>query len=618
MKRSLLSIRAVLKWVHIRGKQALDFLLGDRLHRLAVLAIAIIALYFSFQSLVQRDYIVLTSPVPGATIAGRLEVNGSRMRTAAGYSVRIESQGKLVASSDTLPAAWDTTNTQFPDGSYHTVVKVTGKVLCFPVLSQVASVEFTIDNTRPSVTIAGLGEEEVLQGTRTFSISVHDGKLRDVILDNLHRLPTPEGSFAEVFVETALLFDGMHEIKIVAVDEAGNKADKSIRFAVDNSPPSILSLGPAEDIPLHGQVTLHPAIDEPHLTSIAWYIDNKLVSRELPLKWDTKTEAEGTHIIRLEATDACGLESQYTAEVKINSGLQVIEFALSSKSRQVLSRSVYVNGNQLEADFLKVFEWPTGSQLSLVVSEVCSGEVKSSLEMEFTAVPSFARLVDLWIGGNVALFVARDVSPFIASCLQGIALSFRPMSLPLPFIQEIWSEGRSGGTLVVWTPLFDMCFVKDGHLWGTELRATFDQLALFTPVLVEETPYFLSGTKPSIAIGQSRGVYHSELVEETLSGDSWETTVLNKGLSAAWVKVGLLSEQWPYKAATPLRLAWGTGLQITSWEHVKYLLRTVYYHTSSETNAGTPPSPDRTYTEVARDVFFTFALYFEIEIGFGQ
>ena len=595
----------------------LDFLLGDRLHKLAVLAIAIIALYFSFQSLVQRDYIVLTSPVPGATIAGRLEVNGSRIRTAEGYSVRIESQGKLVASSDTLPAAWDTTNTQFPDGSYHTVVKVTGKALGFPVLSQVASVEFTIDNTCPIVTIAGLEEGEILQGTRTFSISVHGGKLRDAILDNLHRLPTPEGSFAEVFVDTTLLTDGMHEIQMVAVDEAGNKADESIRFAVDNSPPSILSLGPAEDIPLHGQVTLHPAIDEAHLTSVAWYIDNKLVSRELPLKWDTETAAEGTHRIRLEATDACGLESPYTADVKINSGLQVIEFPLSSKSRQVLSHSVYVNGNQLEADFLKVFERPTGSQLSLVVSETCAGGVKSSLEMEFATAPSLARLLEGIGADAVALFVARYASPFIASCFQSISLSFRRMSLPLPFIQEILNEGRYGGTLVVGMPLFDMCFLKDGHLWGTELRATFDQLALFTTLLVEEAPSFLSGTKPSIAIGGASGVFHSKLIEETLSGDAWETTVLNKGLSAAWVKVGLLSEQWPDKAF-PVRLAWGTGLQITSWEHVNYLLRTVYYHTSSEANAETPPSPDRTYTEIARDVFFTFALYFEIEIGFGQ
>jgi hypothetical protein len=601
------------------------------LHKLAILAIAIIALYFSFQSLVQRDYIVLTSPVPGTAIAGRLEVNGSRMRTAVGYSVRIESQGKLVASRDTLPAAWDTTNTQFPDGSYHAVVTVTGKVLCFPVLSQIASVEFTIDNTRPSVIIAGLEEGEVLQGTRTFSISVHDGKLRDVVLDNLHRLPFPEGSFAEVFVDTVLLADGLHEMQIVAVDEAGNKADESIRFVVDNSAPSILSLGPAEDILLRGQVTLHPAIDEPHLASVTWYIDNQLVSHELSLKWDTETAAEGTHSIRLEAADACGLESQYTAEVRIDSRFQFIEFPSSSKSPQALSRSVYVNGNQLEDDVLKVFAWPAGSQLSLVVSEAYAGELKSSLEMEFTAMGSLARFVKWALGDTAALLVDCVITDFMDT-FQHMGLSFRPSLVKLPFITDLlneqhFDEPRLSGGLVIATPLFDTCYFADGPLEGMELRMTFDQLALFTAI---PTPIM----KPCIAIGELAGSYHSELVEETFSEDSWETTVLNKSLSAAWAKIGLLIEMWPAldvrqweltgnekvqrrKTGIPYKQTIGLGLQITSWEHVKYLERTVRYYASSETNAKRPPMPDRTYTEIAREVFFTFALYVDVEIGFG-
>ena len=306
----------------------------------------------------------------------------------------------------------------------------------------------------------------------------------------------------------------------------------------------------------------------------------------------------------------------------------------------MLSHSAYVNGNQLEDDVLKVFSWPAGSQLSLVVSEAYAGEVESSLEMEFTAMPSLTRFVEGILGDTAALFVARNVFPLV-DALQHIGFSWRLSPPELPFIPDLLNEqcsdlSLSGSVLVIEAFLCDMYSFAYGNFLGSELRVTFDPLVLFTatPIVEVDVPSFLSGIRPCIAIGELAGSYYSELVKETFSEDSWETTVLNKSLSAAWVKIGLLVEMWPSldltqweplgnkevqqrKKGIPYRPAVSLGLQITSWEHVTYLERTVRYYASSETNAKRPPMPDRTYTEIAREVFFTFALYVDVEIGFG-
>jgi hypothetical protein len=94
--------------------------------------------------------------------------------------------------------------------------------------------------------------------------------------------------------------EGAHILRVVATDNAGNSTEAEVNFVVDNTPPAIAVAGVEDGAWYHTPVTPVVSITETNLSSVATTLDDQVYLNETPVG------VEGTHVLIVTATDCAG------------------------------------------------------------------------------------------------------------------------------------------------------------------------------------------------------------------------------------------------------------------------------------------------------------------------
>ncbi|MGI0026830.1 MAG: Ig-like domain-containing protein [Nitrosopumilaceae archaeon] len=108
----------------------------------------------------------------------------------------------------------------------------------------------------------------------------------------------------------SLLSDGIHTIRVNAIDVAGNVASQSIKVTVDTKPPVLTITGPAEDMVLGHIYSINgTASDNNAISSITAFVDDYDAQDATYSKgsWTVPVDLPaGMHVVTAVATDTAG------------------------------------------------------------------------------------------------------------------------------------------------------------------------------------------------------------------------------------------------------------------------------------------------------------------------
>jgi len=215
--------------------------------------------------------------------------------------------GELVETW-TAPGAqtygWNTT--ELTDGAYLV------KLIVYDKAGNMATNETSvvIDNTMPIAEIRAPLVGSHVRGT--YQVTVYG---QDVNLDTLELYVNDSlvktlrmGGVQTYMWDTATLTDGAYTVKLVIRDKAGNTIEDTVTVTVDNTAPTVSITAPAAGAELLGTVTIQFTASDANLDEVFLYIDNAVfnVTGTTSYSWATTTLGDGSHTIRLAATDRAG------------------------------------------------------------------------------------------------------------------------------------------------------------------------------------------------------------------------------------------------------------------------------------------------------------------------
>jgi hypothetical protein len=159
------------------------------------------------------------------------------------------------------------------------------------------SVSFTIDKTAPSITITTPADGLVTNQGVSLSYSVSDN------------VSSPDKITVSPAAETVYSTEGTQTITVIATDEAGNTASKSISFTIDKTAPIVTITFPSEGLVTKDNVTLSYTV-----TDDVSSLDKITVSPSSGTVYST----EGTQTIMVIATDEAGNTSSKSVSFTID------------------------------------------------------------------------------------------------------------------------------------------------------------------------------------------------------------------------------------------------------------------------------------------------------------
>jgi len=186
---------------------------------------------------------------------------------------------------------------------------------------------FYVDNTPPSIEVKGIQSSATIPALTSSNAYLVSGVLkisidvRDATLKNFNVI-LPDGKVIEnehdISIDTSMLSDGEHELRVYAYDNAGNSSESVLRLMVDNTPPRVSIVSPADMSKVSGLLEVRYEVDDQNLKSVAIAIDGnaKTVDPTGSYIIDTKGLIDGEHTIEVIAEDMLGHKS--SASVNIN------------------------------------------------------------------------------------------------------------------------------------------------------------------------------------------------------------------------------------------------------------------------------------------------------------
>ncbi len=167
-------------------------------------------------------------------------------------------------------------------------------------LSDVAERPVVFDATPPQIAIDGVADGELRNAPVTPVVVVEDASPMHATL-TLDGLPWVSG--------TVVAADGAHLLRVVAVDAAGNRAEASVRFTIDTTPPAVVLTSPVD-----GSILRSPAVDVAGLTEPGAAVELSAAGKTYAAQADEKGAflvprvalALGHNEIAARATDAAG------------------------------------------------------------------------------------------------------------------------------------------------------------------------------------------------------------------------------------------------------------------------------------------------------------------------
>ncbi|GBC73481.1 Serine protease AprX [archaeon HR04] len=176
------------------------------------------------------------------------------------------------------------------------------------------NVKFMVDNTPPTILIDGLSSNDgdgravkPVKGTLAFSVDARDANLKSL------SIILPDGRVVdehEISIDTTLLSDGMHEVRIVAEDMSGNVSEEVRRFMVDNTPP-LVSILEEDGRTVSGIFELRYSVVEDNLKQLLIAIDGnaRQVENTGSFIINTMDLIDGKHRVEVIAEDHAGHKS---------------------------------------------------------------------------------------------------------------------------------------------------------------------------------------------------------------------------------------------------------------------------------------------------------------------
>ncbi len=523
----------------------------------AAVIIAIVAVLSQFFSVRQTTTaIVLTSPMSGERVAGELRLDGtfqtgpyaaSKLLVCVTVTDANGAAHEVQIGVSDLPILLDTAG--FADGvcTVHVTMTLGGE--------QVAEVRrsLLLDNTGPEIRLAQPVQGEAMSGIVQVAAAARDPA---GIAETSVRLGGVE--FPAIAVDTTRVPDGIQTLEIRSSDLLGNTSSLLVDIVVDNAAPRILSLGPAEDLPLAGNALITPALEERALAQLSYRIDggDRVPVKGCTIPIDTRLYTNGLHELAILARDMGGRTCETIATVTIDNELPFLSAGTaaptSAKSEEDspsrADRTVFVDGipHQTLTSVWFANKEPRSRVIVLVRDSWPDGTC-ATLELD-VAVPEsiWSKLSATQLGRKTteflytALTIARHFLYLMHPVVGGLGGLPVAAILPLQAIDGVSSPGviRVGASM----PFMEYGGLSWGKLHGAYFRLSASQIDFLVhhpltgtlrPAEVDDT----SGDLFAIECGSVAGEYWSE--RSTTSGEdgSMLATYHSKRASQDWVAV---------------------------------------------------------------------------------
>lgn len=266
--------------------------------------------------------------------------------------------------------AWNTVN--YPDGTYTVLLKVYDKARH---LSQ-SHITIIIDNTKPTLTISSPENYAIVKGAIMVKFSAWDESrvLVNTSLSIDDHAPVIVTSPDSIQLDTINLTDGLHVIRLSAMDLLGNRAETSTSIIVDNTVPTATIISPQNGSYIANVINITFACYDENIQGAMLRIDsnqyNVTGTTEFPL--NTTSLIEGIHTITLTVTDRAGNSIQKTSTITIDNtppvvhitnpadqaelyGMITIQF--SAQDRNLKKTLVYIDQAAFDVTGQTSYEW---------------------------------------------------------------------------------------------------------------------------------------------------------------------------------------------------------------------------------------------------------------------
>lgn len=208
--------------------------------------------------------------------------------------------------------SWNTTG--LTDGTYSL------KLLVYDKAGNVAAKTATsiIDNTMPTAEIRAPLNGSYLRGTYAITVYGYDTNLDTMALyieDSLVKTWNAGGT-QTYYWNTTNLTDGAYTVRLLIKDKAGNAFEKAATVTLDNTSPTPSIIAPGEGAELSGNVSIRLTVSDTNLDRVLLHVDSAMFNiTGTSYNWDTTTVGDGTHTIKLVATDKAGNSAETSITV---------------------------------------------------------------------------------------------------------------------------------------------------------------------------------------------------------------------------------------------------------------------------------------------------------------
>ena len=246
----------------------------------------------------------INEPLDGAYVKGIISVNVTGT-DANFYKMELYISGILKRTwmeGGTQTYDWDTRADT--DGS------CTIKLIVYDKAGNILTImkTVTVDNTVPFAEVIGPIEGTHLKGiyiVDTYSYDVNFNRT-ELYLDGV--MVILGSGVQNCSWNTMAVDDGPHTIRLIAYDKAGNNVSDTVTVIVDNTKPNVSITSPLEGAELTGMVTIWFNASDDHLSMVHLQVDQAMfeVTALTSYNWNTTENGDGTHIIRIVASDRAG------------------------------------------------------------------------------------------------------------------------------------------------------------------------------------------------------------------------------------------------------------------------------------------------------------------------
>lgn len=218
---------------------------------------------------------------------------------------------------------------------------------------------FEVDNTAPSVVILSPRDGSVVSGIVNITFVAWDAKLVNASLIIDAGIPVDVTGATSFTLNTTELLDGPHVIKLLASDLAGNDAETSIRIIIDNTPPTVTILTPANGSVVSGTTNVTFSFSDDNLKSATLLLDGKIISdvtdKTLHL-WNTTQATDGEHILMLIVIDNAGNSRTFEKAVTVDNTPPTAEIRKPTENAYLRgSYGVVIYGYDANLDVIELY-----------------------------------------------------------------------------------------------------------------------------------------------------------------------------------------------------------------------------------------------------------------------